>query len=376
VVVLNARDGSVAAMATNPSYEPNDFVNNASDHYFKDPNHPLINRALNPYAPGSTFKLMSSIAGLQSGTITPDTPVDDEGCITLGHQDFCNAGKMPHGVVSLVSALTVSSDVYFYSLGNDLWRTYQSENGDNTTDHPVGYAIQNVARQYGLGTQTGIGLADDQKGRIPDLTFNRALNKNSADPSTRTWRRGDSANTAVGQGDVLVTPMQLANAYATFANGGTLYTPRLVQDVRETSLGHPSGQLGNVLHAFDPQVVRTTGLNPDVRGAIAAGLDGAVNTQDGTAYGAFQDYTGVHVIGKTGTAEAGSKENTSWFVGVMNPENDPAHGQYVVVAMVEQGGFGANVAAPIVRRVIDFLNGNPNPPDVVVAPAVANEQSF
>ena len=116
---------------------------------------------------------------------------------------------------------------------------------------------------------------------------------------------------------------------------------------------------------------RTTGLTPEVREPVLAGLDGVVNSGEGTAYFSFNNYEGVQVAGKTGTAQAGgeNKQDTSWFAAITNPANDPALPQYVVVAMVEQGGFGADVAAPIVRRVIDYLNGNPDPTPVRTNPA-------
>lgn len=274
----------------------------------------------------------------------------------------------------------MSSDIYYYSLGNDLWRRYYTktefggEGGDAATQHPVGYAIQHTARDYGFDSPTGVALPGDQKGRIPDLAFNQALNKNNPDPFSRTWRRGDSANLAVGQGDVLVTPLQLANGYATFANGGTLYTPRVVSAVLNSAVGKPAGELGTPDHTIDPQVKHTVTLPPEVRDPIIAGLDGVTHT--GTAAGSFADYSGpFHVIGKTGTAEAGSKANTSWFAAILNPENDPAQPQYVILAMVEEGGFGANVAAPIVRRVVDFLSDpSQAPAPVHIAPPSRNEE--
>jgi penicillin-binding protein 2 len=389
VVVLNAQDGSVVAMASNPSYDPNQFIAGNADQYFNDPAKPLLNRALNQYAPGSTFKAFTSIAMLQSGLYPDgaDHTYDDEGCFKFGNdQQICNAGKHALGTVNLPRALTVSSDVYFYSVGNDIWNHYRDECtpgttnqcGDNTTNHPVGYAIQNVAKTYGFGAPTGVGLAGDASGRIPDHAFREDFNKNSPDPIDRTWRRGDSANLAVGQGDVLVTPLQLANGYAAIANGGTLYMPRLVGSVHDNSTGLPPGQLGALVRPIDAQTKNTTALNPAVRQPIVDGLTGVVNDADGTANGAFADYVGPPVIGKTGTAQITNGEDTSWFVGVTNPANDPALGkQYVVLAMVEQGGFGASVAAPIVRRVIDYLNNPAVPPaPVSVAPASGNEQSF
>jgi penicillin-binding protein 2 len=380
VVVLDARTGSVVAMASNPSFNPNDFVKGAADQYFKDPNYPMINRALNAYAPGSTFKTISSIATLQSGLYDDGANhvngEDPPGCFVFGNDEKrCNAGGAVLGAVNLPSALTVSSDVYFYQVGNEFWNRYRNEGGDKVpdADHPVGNALQHTATTYGFGESTGIGLGD-QPGIIPNHEYRVKVNPN--DQELQLWRRGDSASLAVGQGDVLVTPLQLADAYAAFANGGTLYQPRLVDEVTQSSGGLPAGQLGPVVHAIDPVVKHTTGLTPEVRQPIVDGLTGVVSNQNGTAAGAFADYQGVPVIGKTGTAERKPNQDTSWFVGITNPANDPALPQYVIVAMVEQGGFGANVAAPIVRRVIDYLN-NPmaTPADVAIAPAVGNEKS-
>ena len=141
--------------------------------------------------------------------------------------------------------------------------------------------------------------------------------------------------------------------------------------IHASSAGQPDGQLGKLLAVVNVPAPHDTGLTPEVRDPVLAGIDGAVNSQEGTAFFSFNTYEGVHVAGKTGTAQAGGdgKQDTSWFAGITNPANDPALPQYVVVAMVEQGGFGADVAAPIVRRVIDFLNGNPDPAPVRYAPA-------
>jgi penicillin-binding protein 2 len=397
VVVLDARTGGVVAMASKPGFNPNDFISGNSDQYFNDPNLPLNNRALLGYAPGSTFKTITSIAMMQNsgpdhlfpdgaGTTYSDYP---DGCFHFGNDEkACNAGNAVLGAVNLPSALTVSSDVYFYTAGNEFWKAYRDEGqnaghpgdvnaGDKIPDaqHPVGNAIQHTARTYGLGESTELGLGD-ATGRIPDHEFRVTFNPN--DEALQIWRRGDNTALAVGQGDVLVTPLQLANAYAAFANGGTLYKPRLADEVTQSSAGLPAGQLGQVLTAIGAQVTRTTGLTPEVRAPIEEGLAGVVNPNaNGTAGGAFADYVGPPVIGKTGTAERKPNQDTSWFAAVTNPDNDPVLGpQYVVVAMVEQGGFGANVAAPIVRRVIDFLNNPTQPPaPVVIAPPTPIERS-
>ena len=160
-----------------------------------------------------------------------------------------------------------------------------------------------MARAFGFGAPTGISLSGDQSGRIPDLAFRKEFNKNAADPTDRTWRRGDSANLAVGQGDVLVTPLQLANGYAAFANGGTLYSPQLVAGIHASSAGQPQGEVGKLLSVATVPAPRATGLTPEVREPVLAGLDGVVNSGEGTAYFSFNNYEGVHVAGKTGTAQ-------------------------------------------------------------------------
>ena len=265
----------------------------------------------------------------------------------------------------------MSSDVFFYNAGNEFWNVYRDEGGDALQAHERGLGIQAVARAFGFGAPTGISLGGDQSGRVPDLAFNLALNKNSDDPTSRTWRRGDSANLAVGQGDVLVTPLQLADGYAAFANGGTLHSPQIVVGIHASNVGQPEGQLGKLSEPRRRAGSHDTGLTPEVRDPVLAGINGAVNSGEGTAYFSFNTYEGVPVAGKTGTAQAGggAKQDTSWFAGIMNPANDPAQPQYVVVAMVEQGGFGADVAAPIVRRMMDYLNGNPDPAPVRTSPA-------
>src|SRR4029079_17797012 len=242
------------------------------------------------------------------------------------------------------------------------WNAYRDEGkaagktgdlaGDGIPDaqHTVGNALQHTARTYGFGESTGVGLLGDQTGVIPDHEYRVKLNPNNAD--LQFWRRGDAASLAVGQGDVLVTPLQLANAYSAFANGGTLYQPRLADSVTESSTETPAGQPSKVLSPIAPLVKRSTGLTPEVQAPIEQGLAGVVNpNENGTAGGAFANYSGPPVIGKTGTAQRSGegKQDTSWFAAITNPANDPLFPQYVVVAMVEQGGFGASVAAPIVR---------------------------
>jgi penicillin-binding protein 2 len=370
-VVLDARDGSVVALASAPSFDVTKFTDGIPAEEFKqlnDPssNYPLLDRALQgQYAPGSTWKLFTSIAALQAGTTTPDEVIFDQGVVKYGaegnEQEFKNAGKERHGNVTLPTALAVSSDVYFYIQGFRLWKFFNAKD-EKPGNLAKGYAVQRVARSFGFGKSTGIGLANEQVGRIPTQKFKEKLNKDDPDPATRDWLPGDSANFAVGQGDLLVTPLQEAVAYAAFANGGTLYAPRLAQTIL-----NPGG--ASDLRDLPPQKTGEVKIKPEIREPILAGLIGATSPGGiGTAGPAFSGYGGVEVAGKTGTSEVLGKQDTSVFAAIVNPNPTPDSDerQYVVVVFVEQGGNGGSVAAPITRRIIEALNGNPAPPAVRV----------
>jgi penicillin-binding protein 2 len=367
VIVLDPRDGSVVAMASAPDFDPAEFnegipVPRLEELQSEESNFPLLNRAVQgQYAPGSTFKLLTAIAGLKAGVIMPETSIYDGGCIEVSDREFCNAGKKEHGTVDLPRAVTVSSDVYFYEIGRDLWQFFNDEKRD------VGYAIQDTAREYGLGEVTGIGLAGESAGRIPDEQFKKEFNASNTDIESRRinsiWLPGDSMNLAVGQGDLLVTPLQLANAYSTFSNGGTRYTPRLAKAVLRPGTGDSEASL-EVVRELSPQPAGKVDLEPEVRDPIMAGLIGVVDNGGGTANDAFAGFEYGAVAGKTGTAEVVGKQDTSVFVGI-TPVDQP---QYVTLAIVEEAGFGSSVAAPIVRRIIERLTGATEPDPVRVSP--------
>jgi penicillin-binding protein 2 len=368
VVVLDAKTGSVVAMASNPTYDPNEFAdgiptatyeayNNPDSHY------PLLNRTIQgQYAPGSTFKLVTTLAGLTSGQISPGSTVNDEGCIDLKVEGgvFCNAGKQQHGYVDLPEALTVSSDVYFYEIGRAFW-------GDFHRNEPSGNAIQDEARTVGFGAPTGIPLSGEAKGRVPDSAWKQAVHDERPDAFPyAAWLPGDNINLAVGQGDLLVTPLQLASAYETVANGGTLFTPRLASQIVALD--------GTVVRQIPPTPKATVQLPDGARDAILTGLRGAVTDEKGTASGVFAEFPfeQVDVAGKTGTAEVADKQDTSVFAAITPPDPGPEQPQYVVVAIIEEGGFGADTAAPIVRRVIEGLNGLPLTPIRVAGSTTAD----
>jgi penicillin-binding protein 2 len=359
VVVLDARTGAVVALASNPTYDPSVWVGGITSSAYAaltnaSSDYPLLDRATQGvYAPGSTFKLVTSLAMVQSGIRDPNFVFDDTGSVNIGGRTFENAnGGEVFGPVDLQEALTVSSDEYFYTVGDDFWQRWKYG-----PDQATGLDIQHEARELGFGAATGFEL-DEAPGRVPGPAWKQAF----ADANYQTselrhdngaWYPGDSVNLAVGQGDLVVTPLQLANAYATFANGGTLWQPHIEDKVVNSH--------GKVVKVVRPHAIRTVAIDPALRATMLAGFEGAVDSADpeGTAYQAFLGFpfNDVAVAGKTGTAQVNGKGDTSLFVG-MFPANDP---KYVAVAVVEQAGFGAQTAAPIVRRIIESMNRLPTP---------------
>jgi len=349
VIVEDPRDGSILAMASYPTYDPSEFVNGITVNRFEQLNdpasyYPLNNRAIQgEYAPGSTFKMVTSLAALGRDVIAPTTTVNDTGSISVGNPPtvFRNAFGASHGPVNLYKALTVSSDVYFYQLGEKL----------DTNRKP--YPIQDMARSLGFGADTGIELPFEANGRVPDPDVKKRLHDSNPDAFPEgTWYTGDSINLSVGQGDLVVTPMQLTNAYAAFANGGTLWAPRLGagfhDPVRDASAPVEPKQLGKA------------DLKPADREAVLQGLTGVVSADGGTAQPVFSGFPLAQfpIAGKTGTAEVAGKQDTALFVG-FGPVDSP---RYVVTAVLEEAGLGAQAAAPVVRQIFDGLVGNPPKP--------------
>jgi penicillin-binding protein 2 len=362
LIVLDATDGSVVAMASNPTYDPNRFSNGIPTPEWErlnDPafHYPLIDRAISgQYAPGSTFKLITAIAGLNSGVITANKTIDDKGKYaypTDPKRFFRNDNDARYGRVALARALTVSSDVYFYTIGGDLY--YRQKH-----NQPLANALQDTAREYGFGRLSGIGLPNEATGRVPDAEWKKKIHE--ANPEAfpyPDWLPGDSILSSIGQGDILVTPLQLANAYATFANGGTFREPRLASEVLDANRKKIRDLLPITKGPISPLNDRTTMLT---------GFDGVVSNEKGTGYKIFTGFPKGMVGGKTGTAQVEGKQSTSLFVG-MTPAMSP---KYIVLAVIEEGGYGSETAGPIVRRVMQGLNGMPLTDVVTLPPADGN----
>jgi penicillin-binding protein 2 len=345
--VIDPRDGSVLALASNPTYDPTLFINGIKPDAFKalqDPagHYPLNNRALSGlYSPGSTFKLATAVAALRKGLIAGNTTFNDTGSFTVGNRTFKNAGGARFGRVNVTRALTVSSDVFFYTLGASFWEQ-RSAYGPT--------AIQETAKELGLGAATGIDLPGEAKGRIPDPESRKKLHADNptAFPNGG-WFAGDNVNLAIGQGEMAVTPLQLANAYATFANGGKVYQPRIAARVLDSA--------GKTTATFGPSLIRSLDLSPAIRTEILTGLEGVTTDARGTATAAFAGFPSSQfpVAGKTGTAQVFGKQDTALFAS-FGPATDP---RFAMAVIMEESGFGGSAAAPVSRRIWEALSGHP-----------------
>lgn len=341
VVAMDVTDGSIVSMASYPTFDPSNFIHGITNDLWEELNNPennlpLNNRAIQGlYPAASTFKVVTALAGLRSGAIDLGTTVEDNGSIEIGGQLFRNAGQRAYGTVGLRRALTVSSDVFFYTVGKRI------DDLPNVEDE----AIQETARLFGFGEPTGVELPFEQEGRVPDEDWKRRVN--AANPEAfphGNWFTGDTINLSIGQGDLLITPLQLATAYSALANGGTVWRPHVGVRVVD--------RFGSVVREVDAQAVREVPISPEARNTILAGLRGVTANDGGTAHAAFAGYSGPPVAGKTGTGQIFGSEDLSLFVGMV-PADSP---RYAVVAVVEEGGAGSALAAPIVRQVIEAIN--------------------
>jgi penicillin-binding protein 2 len=351
VVVTDPRNGEVVAMASHPVYDPYDFVNGISTERYEfltsdEADMPIFNRAIQgEYAPGSTFKLFTGMAALVAGLRTPEEVTVDRGTFTLsecaGQCTWRNAGSKPYGNVDLRRSMTVSSDVYYYSIGADFWaaRGRLGEEG-----------MQEVLRQYGFDQPAGIPLPSERGGRIP--TPQQRKDQYDANPGVfleREWYTGSNVNMSIGQGEVAVTPLQLVNGYAIFANGGTRYAPNIALKITR------SGDPESVKRSFEPRINGRVDIDPGHRRAMMDGLIGVTTSSEGTAFRTFEGFPNdtYPIAGKTGTAEVNNKADTALFAA-FGPAHDP---QYAIAIVLEESGFGGIAAAPVARALFDVFAG-------------------
>jgi len=361
VIVMDPRTGAVLASSSFPSYNPSIWVggiSNAAYNALKDPanNLPQIDRAIGGvYTPGSTFKLSTATAALNSGLWNATETYNDTntfivpgckansgatGCIL--HDAIGDSG----GILNISQALTVSSDAFFYNLGALFF------------DQSAAYGqtpIQSQAAQYSLGQLTGIDLPNESVGRVDSQAERQKLHAEApaAFPNTQ-WYTGDNVQMAFGQGATVITPIEQAVAYSTFINEGTRYAPQVAAAVVSPS--------GAVVKKIVPQVTGHVSLPATTYQPLLAGFEGVVQSPNGTASGAFQGslFPSIDLAGKTGTADTvQGKEPTAWFVGFTTTP------QYVVVCVIDQAGYGAAASAPVVRTIFDYLAAHPVGPAAI-----------
>ena len=324
VIVLNPNNGEILAMASSPGFDPNTFTDPIEPEAWNaiqaNPLHPLQNRAVaGLYPPGSVFKLAVAWAGLREGVISPNTTFNCSGALHLGKWRFRCHQRYGHGRVNLHGGVKYSCDVYFYELGRLL--------GIET--------IARYARLFGMGGVTGIDLPEERSGLVPDKQWKRRVR---AEP----WYPGNTLHVSIGQGDVLVTPLQVAAFYGALANGGRLYRPHLVRRVTDYT-GRNLEQFEQAAR-LDP--IRTVSLDASKWERLVEALSAVVNGEMGTGRRAKLEH--VEVCGKTGTAEAPPKEPHAWFAAFAPRDNPSA----VVMVLIENGGHGGEIAAPIAREVL------------------------
>jgi len=356
VIVMNPSNGQVLALASSPSYDLNEWVGGISQSNFAalsatgaENNYAIEGQ----YTPGSTFKLVTATAALQSGLIAPGSYYTDTGtykipgCVAgaggdtgcVLHDDPGDSG----GTFNVSGALTVSSDAYFYNLGAMFWDS-RGQFGDTP--------IQNMATAYGEGTVTGIDLPGEAQGRLDSYLTRAKLHAEAPKgfPNAASWFTGDNVEMAFGQGETVLTPIEQAVAYSTFANGGTRYAPQVASEVVDPATG-------KVIKHLAPQVTGHVAISPQNYSAMLQGFEGVVSSPHGTAYNDFLGFPASwNLAGKTGTAsnQPGLEPN-SWFVA-WGPNPNP---QYLVLAVIDQGGYGAEAAAPLVRNIFNYLVTNP-----------------
>jgi len=331
-ISMNIDNGQILAMGSNPTFDPSDLIEPSQaqvNELFRDPVlAPLVNRATEgAYPTGSIFKIITALAALENGQITPDTVVQDNGLIEVGTQEFKNAGEVAHGPVELRRALEVSSDVYFYLLGLDMWKTNE---------------LQEEAHKLGIGRSSGLDLPEEGETLLPSKSWREQLVKEGLALEDRPWSAGDNIQLATGQGDLQTNPLQMAIAYAALGNGGRIVTPHVALEVEDAA--------GRVLKEFDFKARRKVHIDPGYRTAIMEGLHAAAQGGEGTATGVFGGFP-IDIAGKTGTAERPGHADQSWFAA-LSPYPNP---RIVTVATVEEGGFGAESAAPVALDILEAI---------------------
>lgn len=356
-IVMDPRTGEILAMVSLPSFDNNLFSGGISYEDFaalnEDPRHPLVNHAISgQYPPGSTFKIVTASAALESNVINRNTRITCEGTYYVPNrfapddptlaQPFRCWKESGHGSITVVTALAQSCNIFFGKVAGGF------------QDFP-GLGVERLAAyaaMFGFGEPTGVGLPGEAAGLLPSDQWKRQHYGES-------WYTGDTYNAAIGQGFVLATPLQMLNAMAAVANGGNLYRPQIVYRVEDTQ--------GNVVRTLQPELIRTLDISPQNMAIVREGLREAAVS--GTAYGFW--HFPIEVAGKTGTAEyyavddqgnlildkKGRLPTHAWFAGFA-PYNNP---EIALVVFLEGGGEGSQRAVPVAVEIMRYYFGLPSP---------------
>lgn len=365
-VVMEADTGRIVAMASQPTYDPATWVGGITKKelarlYSKAAGEPLLGRAMQgQFAPGSTWKPFMTAGALTHGFST-DTRLDCSSAVQVGNRPFKNYESGAYGYIGFDKALEVSCNTFFYRVGLKYWQQYGSDETDVDAKDP----LVDEAKAFGFGSKTGIDLPGEAPGRIADRQWKYdywkqmkgyycGMDRRGDAPNDflelfahefclegNHYRAGDAVNFAIGQGDTIVTPLQLARAYAALANGGTLYEPRVAK-----AIVAPDGTL---LKKIQPKVAGRVDLPEDVIRYIDTALSGV--TSQGTMAWRMTGFPldQVNIRSKTGSAEVYGKQSTSWVASYSD--------DYVVVMMVSQGGTGSGTSGPGVRAIWEALYG-------------------
>ena len=366
IVALDPDDGAVLAMASSPTYKPSVYVGRIDpkkleplldEEAARRANYPGLNRATaGLYPPGSTWKPVTALAGMQEHVFSAYdslqcSPVAYYG---LDRQPFRNWNPFVNRPMSLPEALAESCDTYFYQVGD---RFYQRGSEGRVR-------MQQWARRFGFGQATGLDIGGEAEGLLPTPNWRWKTFESDWD---RAWNPGDSIQLAIGQKDLLVTPLQMTAFYAMLANGGDVVTPYLVADVEQP---RAKGSPQVVLRRFAPRPPRSSGIDRAALDAVRDGLFRATHSTAGTSSGVFGSYP-ISISGKTGTAEkvvplpgypSDHLEDQSWWCG-WGPTDDA---KIVVCALIENGGHGSTAAAPAALRVFEKYFGVKSPSTVLL----------
>ena len=367
-LAMNPKTGEILAMVSLPGYDNNLFsrpvIKQADlDALANDPYLPQINHAFqSAFPPGSTFKIVPAAAALQENVITPRTIINDPGVIVVPNQfapdnlalaqRFYGWYRPGFGPQNVVQALQHSTNVFFYEIGGGY---PYNLNGQAEFQGLGDDRLEKYAEAFGFGTATGIDLVGESKGFVPSSTWKRLF-------TTELWTLGDTYNMSIGQGYLTATPLQVLNSYAAIANDGVLMVPQMVKQVTDAD--------GNVVQRFTPRALRKVPIDFDNLQVVREGLDAVVNVATGTGLAA--QVPGLHVVGKTGTAEycddmaqkngdclyPSRIPSHAWFAAYAPLENP----QIAVVVFIYNGGQGSEVALPVAQKILKHWFEQQSPP--------------